>query len=343
MDVLLSESEMMLRDTARRVADHLACGSVAELEAFDPAVAWKSLQGPGFVGMRLASDVGGGDATTVDQAIVVEALARGPVPLPYLGSVLATELLLAAGASPDVLERVASGDLRCTLAVMRDLSAVAAADTGEVVAFDAADAQVAVMLDAGGSHLRTVAVGQPTRGADLSRMVARVDAAATMDIGSLGDGIGPDALSRFHARALALVSADLVGLMSAALETAVTYAQNRVQFGAPIGSFQAVQQLAADQLVSLEGARSLTEYAAWAADELPVDDALMAARSAKAYASRAGRTLCEAVVQIHGGMGITWDCPAHVYLKRALVDALLLGDYTRQLTALVELRAGRAA
>ena len=96
--------------------------------------------------------------------------------------------------------------------------------------------------------------------------------------------------------------------MSAALDVAVSYTSTRVQFGVPIGSFQAMQHLAADQLVSLEGARSMSEYAAWAADEeVEVDDALLAADSAKAYASETGRTLCQAVIQMHGGMGITWD------------------------------------
>ena len=151
-----------------------------------------------------------------------------------------------------------------------------------------------------------------------------------MAVGDLGGEISRDALDRFHARALTLVSADLLGVMEAALETAVSYATERVQFGVPIGT-RGGAQLASDQLVSLEGARSLTEYAAWAVDESDVDTALIAALAAKAYCSTACRTLCEAVIQIHGGMGITWDCMAHVYLRRALLDAVLLGDYDKQI------------
>jgi alkylation response protein AidB-like acyl-CoA dehydrogenase len=159
----------------------------------------------------------------------------------------------------------------------------------------------------------------------------------------LGGELSAECLERFHCRALSLLAADLVGVMSAALDTAVLYAAGRVQFGVPIGTFQAVQHLAADQLVSLEGARSLAEYAAWAADELETDDALEAAYCAKAYCSKAGRTLCEAAIQIHGGMGITWDCMAHVYLKRALVDGLVFGDHARNISLLADLRGRRAA
>jgi alkylation response protein AidB-like acyl-CoA dehydrogenase len=333
----------MLRDTARRVAEHLASGSVAELEAFDTGMAWKSLHSPGFVGLRLPVGVGGGEGTTFDLAIVVEALANRVVPLPFLGTALATELLLTAGASSEVLERIATGDLRCTIGLTPDLRAVASTEDGPVVAFDAADADAVLILEPGEDRLRTITPGPARRATDLTRMVCHAEASDRLDIGSLGDAIPPPAMARFQARALALTSADLVGLMTAAVDAAVTHARNRVQFGVPIGSFQAVQQLAADQLVTLEGCRSLTEYAAWATDHLDVDQALVAAHSANAYCSRAGRTVCEAVIQIHGGMGITWDSMAHVYLKRALVDAMLFGDYNVQISELTAVRNRRAA
>src|SRR5205823_10751746 len=106
---------------------------------------------------------------------------------------------------------------------------------------------------------------------------------------------------------------DLVGTMRGAVDLTVDYAKQRRQYGQPIGSFQAVQHLLADAAVHLEGSRSATLYAAWAADALAPADALAAAASAKANASRAARTVCEIAIQVHGGIGNTWDCLARVH------------------------------
>jgi alkylation response protein AidB-like acyl-CoA dehydrogenase len=343
MDPSLSEAESMLRDTARRLAEHLSCSTVSEFETFDSPSAWKALVDPGFIGLRLPEHAGGGGSTTVDAALVVEALANRLVPVPYLGSALATELLIAADTPTETLERVCSGETRVTIGMTPDLSEVSTSAAGNVFAFDGSDADAVVVLSPDDLQLRALAPGGPHPGADLTRRVHLAEASVETDIGRLGRICSPEAKARFVARALSLVSADLVGVMSAALDVAVSYTSTRLQFGVPIGSFQAVQHLAADQLVSLEGARSMAEYAAWAADELDVDDALLAAHSAKAYASETGRTLCQAVIQMHGGMGITWDCLAHLYLKRALIDGLLFGDVARQLSEVTDIRQRSAA
>jgi hypothetical protein len=119
---------------------------------------------------------------------------------------------------------------------------------------------------------------------------------------------------------LALTSADLVGVMQGATDLAVAYAKERKQYGAPIGSYQAVQHMLADALVVTEGARSVALHAAWAVGALAPDDALAAASVAKAYCSRAARDVCETSIQVHGGIGNTWDCLAHIYLRRALAS-----------------------
>ena len=119
---------------------------------------------------------------------------------------------------------------------------------------------------------------------------------------------------------LALTSADLVGVMQGALDLAVDYAKDRKQYGQPVGAFQAVQHLLADAAVVTEGARSVTLHAAWAVGALPEDDALAAASAAKAYCARAARDVCETSIQVHGGIGNTWDCLAHIYLRRALAS-----------------------
>jgi alkylation response protein AidB-like acyl-CoA dehydrogenase len=124
---------------------------------------------------------------------------------------------------------------------------------------------------------------------------------------------------------LALTSADLVGVMRGAVGLSCAYAAERQQYGAAIGSFQAVQHLLADAFVAMEGSRSATLHAAWAVDALAPGDALAAAAVAKAYASRAARTVCETAIQVHGGIGNTWECLAHVYLRRALLSTDVLG------------------
>jgi alkylation response protein AidB-like acyl-CoA dehydrogenase len=127
-----------------------------------------------------------------------------------------------------------------------------------------------------------------------------------------------------------MLTADLLGTMEAAHTAAVDYARTRRQFGAPIGSFQAIQDLAADGKVLIEATRSATWYAAWAADQLPPADALRAGRVAKGFASRAAVEVCEMAVQIFGGIGFTWEFPAHVWLRRAHASRQVFGSEHEQ-------------
>jgi alkylation response protein AidB-like acyl-CoA dehydrogenase len=106
---------------------------------------------------------------------------------------------------------------------------------------------------------------------------------------------------------------------------ATGYARQRAQYGVTIGSFQAVQHLLADAHVAMEGSRSIALHAAWAVDALPAADALVAASAAKAYCARAARSVCETAIQVHGGIGNTWECLAHLYLRRALLSTDVLG------------------
>jgi len=113
--------------------------------------------------------------------------------------------------------------------------------------------------------------------------------------------------------------------MQGALDLSVDYAKERSQYGAPIGSFQAVAHMLADALVHLEGSRTALLHAAWAVDALEPADALAAAAAAKAYAARAAREVCEIAIQVHGGIGNTWECRAHVHLRRALLATDVMG------------------
>jgi alkylation response protein AidB-like acyl-CoA dehydrogenase len=137
--------------------------------------------------------------------------------------------------------------------------------------------------------------------------------------------LGADDAATLLSLGLAATSADLVGVMAGALALACDYARTRRQYDATIGSFQAVQHMLADALVALEGSRSIALHAAWAVDALSGTDALVAASAAKAYCARAARAVCETAVQVHGGIGNTWECLAHVFLRRALLSGDVLG------------------
>jgi alkylation response protein AidB-like acyl-CoA dehydrogenase len=128
--------------------------------------------------------------------------------------------------------------------------------------------------------------------------------------------------------------------MRGVIDVSVAYAQVRKQYGVAIGSFQAVQHLLAEARCLLEGAFSAALYPAWAVDTVDPDEARNAGRVAKAYGARAARTVCETAVQVHGGMGNTWDCIVHVYLRRALLSSRWFGDAGEQLRQLERSRLG---
>jgi hypothetical protein len=123
---------------------------------------------------------------------------------------------------------------------------------------------------------------------------------------------------RWYALALAATTADLVGAARGTHALATEYAKVREQYGSTIGSYQAVGHLLAESLALIEGSVSVLRHAAWAVDELPVDEAVEVGRVAKIYAARAAMTVCETSIQVHGGIGNTWECLAHVFLRRVL-------------------------
>ncbi len=313
MDVRLSAEQRALRDTAVDLVDSLRPRSVADLgdsqrtAKLDAAVAatgWRSL--------REAGADGGPYASAVEAAIVAEELGRGLADTAFVGPTLAAELRRLAGA--------ATADGAETVATKSDFSAVALAGQ-PATAIDGAGAAAALLL--AGGELVQVSLNAPAEPLDLTRPHVPIprDAAAT----PVGRTLTTDALTKWTALGLALTCADLVGVMRGAIALATDYAKVRRQYGAHIGSFQAVQHLLADAVVAMEGSRSTALHAAWAVDALPADDALATAAGAKAYCARAGRTVCETAIQVHGGIGNTWECLAHVYLRRALLSIDLLG------------------
>ncbi|MEY2471284.1 MAG: hypothetical protein QOK28_613 [Actinomycetota bacterium] len=212
---------------------------------------------------------------------------------------------LAAGLAPRSVRALDDDARRVKLE-----TAVAATGWRELL-MDASAIEAAVVVEVFGRALVDVPFIGPLLGGPVAH-----DAAGPDLTGALA-GLPDDA---DLAIGLVLTSADLVGVMQGALDLAVEYAKNRHQYGAAVGSYQAVQHLLSDALVATEGSRSVALHAAWAVGALAPDDALAAAATAKAYCSRAARDVCETSIQIHGGIGNTWECLAHVYLRRALAS-----------------------
>jgi alkylation response protein AidB-like acyl-CoA dehydrogenase len=324
MDVRLSPEQQALRDSAAQVVDRLGPQAVGQLddvertEKLDAAIGssgWRELRTPEDGDAPLASGV--------EVAIVAEELGRGLADAPFLGPTLASELRRLAGvrlatATETVALAPGLGELACV--------ARGASPSGRV-AIDASGATAAlVLLPAPEGHVLAEVALQPIEERlDLTRPTAVPTPSAAVPISDVRRPITDEDLTRWTALGLALTTADLVGVMRGAVQLACDYAAGRHQYGAAIGSFQAVQHLLADALVAMEGSRSATLHAAWAVDALPADDALAAAAVAKAYASRAARSVCETAIQVHGGIGNTWECLAHVYLRRALLSSDVLG------------------
>ena len=344
MEIKLSAEQELFVEVVTALAAGLASrwqlgrGPDSVGSAEPPAQAWHSIADAGLLALRLDEALGGGGASCLDVCLLGEQLGRHAVPAPVLGTLLVLEQLRSRQADPGPLADIAASRSRLSPVLAGDLRDFAAAPAG-ARAWDCAGASAGVIV-ADDAELFTLR--QITVGADLTRAVAVVDGTreGAAPAIRLGSPAAPGTADRVLAFALTVVAADLLGVMQGALGAAVDHACARTQFGAPIGSFQAIQHLAAECLVSIEATRSAVWYAAWAADELPAAEALAAARTAKAFASVCGVEVAEAAVQIFGGMGMTWESRAHVWLRRAQVDRRLFGDENAQYQHLADAQLG---
>jgi hypothetical protein len=288
MDVRLTAEQQQLRDAAAKLADDLGPGSVQDLADGERIARLdKQIQLTGWRSLR--SD----EASAVEVAIVAEEFGRGLVDAPFLGPVLAD----------DLARRVGDDGSGSTVAV-----------GGQAI--DARGYRRALTLD--GTTVSAADVGAARDTVDLTRTAADIGEKAT----AVGD-LDSDGAQRWLALALATTSADLVGAARGAHTLACEYAKIREQYGKSIGSYQAVAHLLADSLALIEGSVSILRHAAWAVDELDPAEAIHAGRFAKVYCARAARTVCETAIQVHGGIGNTWECLAHVFLRRALTSTQL--------------------
>ncbi|HEY3669636.1 MAG TPA: acyl-CoA dehydrogenase family protein [Acidimicrobiia bacterium] len=339
MDVTLTDDQELLRETASRLADDLATPGADAVETGAKAP-WLPLVELGVPALR-SPEHSGIDASGVEAALVVEEFGRTLSTAPVVGQALVVPELLTAAGATELLDRVVAGDVRLAPMLRRDCAGLG--ELGDdLVAFDAAGATHGLAVDRSGRERRLVAVALPDApldGLDLTRTLVAVDAgAAAVEIGDLGTSIAPGRWAMVMALGLTMVAADLVGIMRGALDDVVGYVAERRQFGVPVGTFQAVQHLAADALVLLEGARSCCWYAAWAIDHRDPATALLAARTAKGYTSKAGLAVVEVTVQLFGGIAITWEQMSHLRLRRTLFDRQIWGDETVQYDEVARLR-----
>ena len=326
MDVRLSSEQVALRDSAAQVASRLGPRAVADFEDTERAAKLDAaVTESGWRELRAASVDGGPWASAVEVAVVAEELGRALVDTAFIGPTLAADLRRRTGLPP--------AEVGETVVLTADLGDLAVAVDGVVpagaVAVDVLGATSALLLvtgaDGWGLGAVSLSADCETGGVDLTRPATGAGGGRSVTPLVVASPVADDVLTRWRTLGLVVSCADLVGVMRGAVTLAADYARMRVQYGAPIGSFQAVQHLLADAFVVMEGSRSIALHAAWAVDALVPAEAFAAAAAAKAYCARSARDVCETSIQVHGGIGNTWECLAHVYLRRALLSADLLG------------------
>jgi alkylation response protein AidB-like acyl-CoA dehydrogenase len=342
----LSESQQILKDTARKFfAGELPFAEVRKVmeteTAYDAAL-WTKLANQGFTGIISPEDCGGMGLGKVELILLMEEAGYALLPGPFFSTVALAGAVLAAVATvaqkKKYLQRIASGDARSTLALVEasgswDPAGIQMSATGDKLTgrkLFVPDAAVAdfilvaarngvFLVEPGASGLHIA----PMKGMDITRKIYSIEFKNT-PAEKLGDASGLVPALDIATTALC---AELVGGMQRTLDTAVAYAKTRKQFGKPIGIFQAVQHMCADMYLETESARSAAYYAAWALEE-NAPDAALSVSIAKMYASDAGRTVGNRGIQVHGGMGFTWENDLHLYYRRAKASETMLGDAT---------------
>jgi alkylation response protein AidB-like acyl-CoA dehydrogenase len=309
VDFELSDDQVALRDAATELltgrSDPVSVRRVVDGGGGWDRDLWGAMVEQGWCGIAVPESAGGVGLGWVEAAVLLEAVGSTVAPAPILGQLVALDAL----AGTDWSQGLLGGDV--VAAVSLDPSApvpfAPSADVlvtvgdGELVAVDLTDDRPT-----------------PEPAMDLTRELAwvRLDGRPRT---ALGDP------SRFADVGAVAYAAELLGIAQRALDLAVEYAKDRVQFDKPIGSFQAIKHRCADMLVDVEGMRSAVYWAAWcvAADDA---DRSVAASVAKSWCTDASRRVMASCLQVHGGIGFTWESDVHLYLKRAQLDQLEFGD-----------------
>ena len=360
MNFALNDEQEMLRDSVRSfLVDKVPLTRVRELmetdAGFDPEV-WSEMAQMGWQAMAIPEAYGGAGYSSFELGIILEEMGRMLTPAPFLSSVvLAANTILLAGAESqkhELLPEIAMGERRGAVAIVEasgrwdpagieltatpDGDAVVLSGTKSyVVDGHTADTLLVAARTAEGTiDLYVVPADAPGVTAtrletmDMTRKQAEIVFAdvrvpATARLGDAGHGAAT--IERLYDLAVAALAFEQVGGAQVCMEMSVEYAKVRMQFGRPIGSFQAIKHKCADMLVATESAKSAAYYAGWAA-AVGDADLTIAAPLAKACCSDAYFDVAADTIQVHGGIGFTWEHDAHLYFKRAKTDQLLFGD-----------------
>jgi alkylation response protein AidB-like acyl-CoA dehydrogenase len=366
MNFAFSEEQEELRRIVRQFLDDKSDEQsvralMATEKGYDDAV-WRQMADQmGLQGLIVPEDCGGSGYSYVELIVVLEEMGRSLLCAPYFSTVvLAANALIHSGddaAKKKHLPGIASGDTIATLAFTEDngrwdesgITMVATSSAGgwtlnghKMYVLDGHVANLIVVAARTNKGISLFTVDADATGLtrtalqtmDQTRKQARLEFDNTPATLLGADGDGWKVLERVLDLAAVGLAAEQVGGAQKCLDMSVEYAKVRVQFGRPIGSFQAIKHKCADMLLEVESAKSAAYYAGWCASELN-DELPSVASLAKAYCSEAYFHASAENIQIHGGIGFTWEHPAHLYFKRAKSSELLFGDptYHRELLA----------
>lgn len=349
---------------AQRSSSEAVRAQIDSAAGYDDDV-WRQMADQmGLPSLAIPEEYGGSGFGPTELGIVLEEAGRALLCSPYFATVaLAGQALTGCGdeaAKRRWLPAIASGDLTATLAVAEesgswDLAATATRagqagdrwvlDGTKMFVIDGHTADLVLVIARTDTGLGLFAVAgdaenlsrQRLEALDLTRRLARLEFDGTPAVLASGTGDATEALHRVLDLVYAAASMEQVGGAQSCLDMAVEYAKLRVQFGRPIGSFQAIKHKCADMLIEVESARSAAYYAIGIAAEGPADELPSAAALAKAYCSEAYTSVAKENIQIHGGIGFTWEHDAHLYLRRAKSSELLFGTPARHRERLADL------
>ncbi len=367
MDFGFSPEQEMLRATARKFLENECTSGFVRARMEEPAGVtdefWAKLAEQGWLGLVYPEEHGGSGLGFVDLTVLMEEMGRVVMPGPFLSTVLLGGLAIREAGSPaqkkEWLARIAAGRARTTLAWTEPsarwdaagITCAAREDKGGFVlngtklfVLDAhlADALVVVARTGEGKTpedgVSLLLVPKGTRGMEVKLLPTMDQTRKLCEVSFKDASVPADALmglkgrawptlARVVERATVALCAEMCGGAQRVLDMTTDYAKIRVAFGKPIGTYQGVKHKAADMLVDVENAKSLTYYAAWAVDE-NAPEAALAASMAKAYVTDAYRKVAGAGIQLHGGIGFTWEHDLHLYFKRAKSSEFTFGDAT---------------
>jgi len=313
MRFALSEDQQFLQRMLDELVEQTLTSTPARQAATDGGelrgALWSKLVELDLVSLLVPVAHGGSGGSVTDACVVAEVLGRHLAPVPYVGTAIAAASLLRFADGPvDALVALASGEPYSVL-LDRDLGDSAAFAS---IAFDwVAGAQGVVLSPDGAVVTYELADGDAIDDLDRLHRLRQFDPVPA------GAPAQSEAARRARAVTWVGTAALLTGLADGAMSVATEYARHREQYQRPIGSFQAVQHLCADMLVDVETSRSITYGASWAAEHAPIEDAERAAAAAKSYSGAAAVRVCEASIQVLGGIGVTAEHDAHLRLRTA--------------------------